>query len=259
MFATRYRLCAVSLLMRRCRGRDNHGPDHRTPGRHRAGAVSGYSSARPWRTVAALSVPSAVTYFIGRQSPPGKVIRLAVIIALIMTFLVGLALFPVLCENCRATRYHPYFLAADLGGVLAECLYRHTTWAHSGVVRRYGALDLERMLGSGLRVGAIVLLWIIGVKSVIAFAAIYMIAGLAHQRCLRLPGNANAANTFSETPRRRRKSGLTRAMRAVRLPDVAATVSARLDQAIMPAIVATNDLDTILLRHHCRGAGNYYD
>ncbi|MDQ1184131.1 lipopolysaccharide biosynthesis protein [Agrobacterium larrymoorei] len=195
--------------------------------------------------VAALGVPSAVTYFIGRQSPPGKVIRLAVVIALIMTFLVGLALFWYSARIAEQLDISRTFLLLIWAAFLPSALIAIRR-GHIQGLRRYGALDLERMLGSGLRVGAIVLLWIIGVKSVIAFAAIYMIAGLSASAVLRLPGNANAANTL------RRQSGniipeftsasfFSYAILSA-FGTIAATVSARLDQAIMPAIVATNDL-----------------
>jgi O-antigen/teichoic acid export membrane protein len=191
-------------------------------------------------SLAALGVPSAVTYFIGRQYPASKVIRLAVIISLIMTFFVGVGLFfysATVAEQLKTNRVLMLMIwAAFLPSALISIRRGHIQG-----LRRYGALDLERMLASGFRVAAIVLLWIIGVKSVIAFAAIYMIAGLGASAVLRLPAygltrpSGGTGQAFTGT------SFLSYAMLSA-FGTIAAAMSARLDQAIMPAIVAANDL-----------------
>lgn len=195
--------------------------------------------------VAALGVPSAVTYFIGRQYPPGKVIRLAVIVALIMTFLVGSSLFLYSARVAEQLDTNRIFLLLIWAAFLPSALIAIRR-GHIQGLRRYGALDLERMLASGFRVGAIVLLWIIGVKSVIAFATVYMIAGLGASAVLRLPRNPDASNTLRRgsgniIPEFTGVSFFSYAILSA-FGAIAATVSARLDQAIMPAIVATNDL-----------------
>ncbi|WP_321382459.1 oligosaccharide flippase family protein [Rhizobium sp.] len=193
-------------------------------------------------SLAALGVPSAVTYFIGRQYPADKVIRLAVIISLIMTFFVGVALFfysAKIAEQLNTNRGLMLMIwAAFLPSALISIRRGHIQG-----LRRYGALDLERMLASGFRVGAIVLLWIIGVKSVIAFAAIYMIAGLGASAVLRLPRGADALMRQSSGIGQgfTGRSFLSYAMLSA-FGTIAAAMSARLDQAIMPAIVAANDL-----------------
>lgn len=191
-------------------------------------------------SVAALGVPSAVTYFIGRQQSADKVIRLAVKIALIMTFLVGVALFFYSAKIAEQLNTNRVLMLIIWTAFLPSALIAIRR-GHIQGLRRYGALDLERMLGSGFRVGAIVLLWIIGVKSVIAFAAIYMIAGLCASAVLKLPSSKDAAQSSDAVPVFTGKSFLSYAMLSS-FGTIAAAMSARLDQAIMPAIVTANDL-----------------
>jgi O-antigen/teichoic acid export membrane protein len=193
-------------------------------------------------SVAVLGVPSAVTYFIGRQYPAGRVIRLAMIIALIMTFVVGIVLYfysAAIAEQLNTNRVLMLMIwAAFLPSALISIRRGHIQ-----ALRRYGALDLERVLASGFRVGAIVLFWILGVQSVIAFAAIYMIAGLGASAVLRLPRDADALmpQDGKRAPEFSGRSFLSYAMLSA-FGTIAAAMSARLDQAIMPAIVAANDL-----------------
>lgn len=196
-------------------------------------------------SVAALGVPSAVTYFIGRQYPAEKVIRLAAIMALVMTFFVGAALFFYSATIAEQLNTNRVFMLMIWAAFLPSALIAIRR-GHIQGMRRYGALDLERMLASAFRVGAIVLLWLIGVKSVIAFAAIYMIAGLGASAVLRLPrgGDASYALTrqsSSAAPEFTGASFLSYAMLSA-FGTIAAAMSARLDQAIMPAIVVANDL-----------------
>lgn len=190
-------------------------------------------------SLAALGVPSAVTYFIGRQQSAEKVIGLAVKIALVMTFFVGVALFFYSGKIAEQLNTNRVLMLIVWTAFLPSALIAIRR-GHIQGLRRYGALDLERMLGSGFRVGAIVLLWLIGVKSVIAFAAVYMIAGLCASAVLKLPSRTDTAQSgdgvaFSG------KSFLSYAMLSA-FGTITAAMSARLDQAIMPAIVTANDL-----------------
>lgn len=191
-------------------------------------------------SVAALGVPSAVTYFIGRQQSAENVIRLAVKIALIMTFFVGVALFFYSAKIAEQLNTNRVLMLIIWTAFLPSALIAIRR-GHIQGLRQYGALDLERMLGSVFRVGAIVVFWIIGVKSVIAFAAIYMIAGLCASAVLKLPPQKHGAQSGNVPPAFSGRSFLSYAMLSA-FGTIAAAMSARLDQAIMPAIVTANDL-----------------
>lgn len=191
--------------------------------------------------VAALGVPSAVTYFIGRGYKAGEVVRLSVVISLIMTSLVGAVLFfysSVVATQLDTDRLQMLMIwAAFLPSALISIRRGHIQG-----LRQYSALDLERLLASGFRVGVILILWIIGVQSVIAFAAAYMIAGLGASAVLRLPSKTINSTAQSEpAPRLERKSFLSYSMLSA-FGTIAATMSARLDQAIMTSIVAATEL-----------------
>lgn len=196
-------------------------------------------------SLAALGVPSAVTYFIGRQQPADRVIRLAVKIALIMTLLVGTGLFFYSAKVAEQLGTNRVFMLVIWAAFLPSALIAIRR-GHIQGLRRYSALDLERVLASGLRVAAIVALWIIGINSVMAFAATYMVTGLGASLVLRLPRGANTpaargnrSSTASEEFTGR--SFLSYATLSA-FGTIAAAMSARLDQAIMPAIVTANDL-----------------
>lgn len=197
--------------------------------------------------VAALGVPSAVTFFIGQRQQAGKVVDTAVKISLIMTLLVGIGLIlysgPV-AQQLKTDRLSILLIwAAFLPSAIVSIRRGHIQG-----LRRYGVLDLERTLAAGFRVGIILLLWIFGVKNVIVFAAAYMVAGLVASAVLRLPKGTEIAGATNKDEVDTAplsnftiKSFMSYSMLSA-FGTIAAAMSARLDQAIMPAVVSANDL-----------------
>lgn len=190
--------------------------------------------------VAAVGVPSAVTYFISRGYSVRKVLSVAIKVALTMTLLVGTAL--VVYSGPIAAQLH-----TDRGLMLLIW----TAFLPSAIIsirrghiqglRRYGALDLERMIGAGVRVAMLLVLWLIGVRSVIVFAGAYMLAGLSASSVLRLPRRSDGGDIPPTRSGLTGKSFLSYSMLSA-FGTIAATMSARLDQAIMPAVVAASEL-----------------
>ena len=185
--------------------------------------------------IAALGVPSAVTYFIGQGTAPVWVSKLAVRISALVTLLVSVGL--LLYSDPVAAQ-----LGVDRGLILLIWIaflpsaFVSIRRAHLQGLRRYATLDLERSLGAALRVGVIVLLWLAGVQSVIIVAAAYMIAGLTASVVLRLPADRSNEDSLAN-PRILSGRTFLRYSLLSSFGTIAAAMSARLDQALMPAIV----------------------
>lgn len=190
--------------------------------------------------VAALGVPSAVTYFIGKGVDPKRVSKIAIRISIVVTVIVftGLLLYSETVSlqlGIDRTEILCIWLA------LLPSAFVGIRRARLQGLRRYRQLDLERALGAIFRIAAIILLYVAGVSDVVVYAAAYMAAGLAASAVLRLPPS-EFKNEASIDRSKLQGAELLRYALLASLGTIAATMSSRLDQAIMPVIVPPAEL-----------------
>lgn len=190
--------------------------------------------------IAALGVPSAVTYYIGQRAATERVMKFANRMALAMTIIVGLGLLLYSSPVARQIGLDRGLILLIWIAFLPSVLIAIRR-AHLQGLRRYKALDLERLLAAAFRVGVVLLLWLAGVNSVIIVAAAYMLAGLGASVILRLPSDSDGGGSPVATSP---LSGRTFASYSLlsSFGTIAAAMSARLDQAIMPAVVSAVEL-----------------
>lgn len=189
--------------------------------------------------IAAIGVPSAVTYFIAQQRPTKKVIDLGLRIAFIMTILVGVFLVAY-SRQVAATLAISRIEMLIIWSAFIPSAIVAVRRAHLQGTKSYQTLDLERVLMTALRVGAIVVLWLLGIRSVLVYAAGYMLAGLAASLILITPPQAVVTTaTIKETLSAKT---FVRFSLLSSFGSIASAMSSRLDQAIMPAIVDVKQL-----------------
>lgn len=190
--------------------------------------------------IAALGVPSAVTYFIGGGRDPRRVTQIAVRISILMTLIVAAGLY--LYSGTVARQ-----IGVDRGLMLLVWLaflpsaFISIRRAHLQGLRNYRALDLERVIASGLRFGQIVLLCLAGISDVRIYAVAYMAAGLTASCVLRVPKRAGLPWP-TDYKVAMRAGEIARYALLASFGTIASAMSSRLDQAIMPAVVPVVEL-----------------
>ncbi|QSR16204.1 oligosaccharide flippase family protein [Novosphingobium sp. KA1] len=189
--------------------------------------------------VAAVGVPSAVTYYIARSGPAEQIIRSALKIAAVMTLLVGAILIAYSARLAGEIGINRITMLAIWALFLPNALISIRR-AHVQGLRQYFTLDLERVLIAGVRVVIIIGLWLAGVQSVTIFASAYMLPGLCAALMLRLPRNEKTTEpkeVITFTSQAFLKYSLLSSFGTI-----ANAMSARLDQALMPAVVPVAEL-----------------
>ncbi len=128
------------------------------------------------------------------SNPADKVLRWAVIIALIMTVIVGTGVF-FYSTPIAAQLDTNRILILMIWSAFLPSAFIAIRRGHIQGLRRYGLLDLERMLRPP---SVSVPLSSLGYRReiVIAFAAVYMIAGQSASAMLRLPRDAASSREF---------------------------------------------------------------
>ncbi|MGF7160100.1 O-antigen/teichoic acid export membrane protein [Rhodoligotrophos appendicifer] len=191
--------------------------------------------------IAALGVPSAVTFFIGRGVQAGRVSEIAVRISALLTLFVAVGLF-----------FYSYTVAQQIGVdrnlmllvwlAFLPSAFISISRARLQGIRRYGVLDLERVLASVLRVGLIAILWAGAVSNVFIYSAVYMASGLIASSVLLFSTQVRAKSVAHSREVELPASEMARYALFASFGTVATAVSARLDQAIMPAAVSPIEL-----------------
>jgi O-antigen/teichoic acid export membrane protein len=189
--------------------------------------------------VAALGVPSAVTFFIGRKVSPALVIKCAAAISALTTTVVAFGLLFYAKPVAQQVHVNRLFMLIVWLAFLPSS-FLAIRRAHIQGLRAYRSLDVERFLGSFLRVLFIAVLWIVGSRNVVLYAASYMAAGLLSAFALRLPKVETMphAEERAMMPTRQFASYALLAS----FGTIANAMNARLDQAIMPAVVTATEL-----------------
>lgn len=184
--------------------------------------------------IASIGVPSAVTYFIAQKACNQRILIIASKLATISTLMVAICLI-----------LYSYQVSSQLSLRQTSVLLIWSAFIPSAYIsirrsqiqghRLYSILDAERFLAAFLRVGIIFILWLLGVTSVILFAAAYMFAGLLASSSLFYSKNPISENgIINGYPSR--KTFVSYSLLAS-LGTIAAAANARLDQAIMPAVI----------------------
>jgi O-antigen/teichoic acid export membrane protein len=189
--------------------------------------------------VGALGVPSAVTYYIGQGADTKRVLRFGVATVVGMTVLVCFGLILYSGQISRQLNISRLVILLVWTAFIPSAIISIRR-SHLQGMRKYSRLDLERLLGALFRVGAMLILWLTGVRSVAIFATAYMLAGLGASCCLKLP-----RELYAENPVPRASLSGVAFMRYSLLASfgtIAAAMSARLDQALMPAVVSAAEL-----------------
>jgi O-antigen/teichoic acid export membrane protein len=190
--------------------------------------------------IAALGVPSAVTYFVGRGHDSRRVRNQAIQISTMMTVVVAAVLL-----------FYSRKVAESIGVSRGVILLLWTAFVPSAYVsirrsllqgqRLYSRIDLERTLISVFRAGSILLLFIVGSRSVAAYSAAFMIAGLAASGALLVPSTKGGMQS-NEKVGVLKRSDLLRFALFSSFGTIATAMNSRLDQAIMPAAVPAVEL-----------------
>lgn len=190
--------------------------------------------------VAALGVPSAVTYFVGRGHDSAQVRRHAAVVSSIMTVAVAIALL-----------FYSSKVSISLSVPRSMILLVWTAFLPSAFIsirrsfvqgkRLYSKIDLERTLISVLRTGSILLLWLIGVRGVAAYTTVFMLGGLLASGVLWAPSTRSGAASDAQVKDLKRTQLLRFALFSS-FGTIATAMNSRLDQAIMPAAVTALDL-----------------
>ncbi|MEG8058417.1 oligosaccharide flippase family protein [Sphingomonas sp. 22L2VL55-3] len=190
--------------------------------------------------IAAIGVPSAVTYFIGRNFSPRQTTRLGIRISFVTTVLVGLFLIFYSGRVSHQMNVDRISMLLIWTAFLPSALI--SIWrARLQGFRNYVTLDLERFLGAAFRVLIIIVLWLIGTRSVVVFAAAYMVAGLAASVVLVRPSILIKLPSETEPLQLTAKRFVNYSLLSS-FGTIAAAMSARLDQAIMPVVVSSTEL-----------------
>lgn len=192
-------------------------------------------------SVAAVGLPAALTVFVARGMPP----RLAVRLALPLAAVVATCAFAALCvwSVVVSERYGISLVAL----IACQCfLFAGVTLnLVRGVVAgegRWRRLDIERVSTAVVRLLVIGALVLLGASWAPAFALGVLVAGSAVGLLVLLPGSTRSAGAVFVDDTR--EAG--RRMRAFAYRGwpgaVAAGANARLDQAVLPALVASEVL-----------------
>lgn len=181
--------------------------------------------------IAALGVPSAVTYFVGRSYNIRHVVKIASLLASGMTLIVALLL--VAYGGTIASRLQvdllPLFL---IWSAFLPSAFISIRRAVLQGLRTYKPIDYERVAAAFLRVIGVVALYILGSRSVVSFAAWYMMSGLIASFAFIKIEKTNARELVSP-----RWGEIFRYSLMASFGTIAVVISGRLDQAILPAAV----------------------
>lgn len=188
--------------------------------------------------IASLGVPAAVTYFVGRGYSTMWVVKRAIVMVSITTLVVGVALFFYSPHVAGSLNLSHLALLGVWAAFIPSAFIAVQRSKIQGL-RNYLPIDQERLISSALRVGMIVSLWTLEVKSVFLYAAAYMISGLLASTILYL---GDKGEHRASTAKPEENWSIERYAVFASFGTIAMAMSARLDQAILPSIVRPAEL-----------------
>jgi O-antigen/teichoic acid export membrane protein len=191
--------------------------------------------------VAALGIPSAVTYFVGRGYESKAVRANATKISTIMTVSVALVLFFYSAKVSHQLTIPRFAILLIWCAFLPSAIISIRRSFLQGK-RQFSRIDLERTLISTFRVAMIILLWLVGVKYVGAYAVAYMVAGLTASAVLWLPFKKAGDLPHDAKTQKLKRWELLRFALFSSFGTIATAMNSRLDQALMPAVVPAVEL-----------------
>lgn len=188
--------------------------------------------------VAALGLPSAVTYFVGRAYSVTSVAKFSYQLAAITTTAVTIPLVWYSGVISQSTGISRWTILLIWSAFIPSAFIAVRRACFQGLLD-YKTIDFERFASTLLRLLLIVMLTLLAVGLASAFAAAFMISGLlASLVLLRKP---KYPRNYAEqaTPK---FAAILRFSSMVSFGTIAAAMNSRLDQALMPSAVSTSEL-----------------
>jgi O-antigen/teichoic acid export membrane protein len=191
-------------------------------------------------SVAALGVPSAVAYFIGRGYNEKHVLKSAFKVSALITAVAAIILLYYSQRISHQTGIHRGIV------ILLWCTFLPSAFVaiRRGQLqgrRTYGGIDRERMLQSVLRIIFIPAIFWAGITSAVMYTTVHMAAVLLASLGLYFT-RSTQASIPGDPERGLERWELPRYALLLSLGAIASTMNARFDQAVMPAVVSPIEL-----------------
>lgn len=188
---------------------------------------------------AAIGVPAAITFFVGRGHPTRRTRRAGFPIILLSSTFVYLCLLLYSAEIARVAHVPQIAVALIWLSVFPGALLALRRSAWQGL-RRFAPLDLERAAAGFTRFGLIALLFLAGITIAPLYVVVYITAGLSASAFLfkRLPNR----NSTAERPPLLTRGMVLRYSLLASIGTIMATLNNRLDQAVLPSAIGAMEL-----------------
>lgn len=188
---------------------------------------------------AAIGIPAAITFFIGRGHSVRATQKAALPIILISTTAVYIALLLYSAEIARVTNVPQFLICLIWLSIIPGALLssRRSVWQG---LRQFGPIDIERATAGASRFALIAFLFVLGVSSTPMYVVIYVAAGLLASGFLfrRLPDRTGSF----ERPRTLKVTNILRYSLLASIGTIMATLNNRLDQAVLPSAIGAREL-----------------
>lgn len=188
---------------------------------------------------AAIGVPAAITFFIGRGHPTRRTRRAGIPLVLLSTTLVYGCLLLYAPEIAKVAKLPPEFVALIWLSIFPGALLGIRRAAWQGL-RKFSPLDLERAAGGFARFFLIAALFLLGVTLTPLYILVYVAAGLAASAFLfkKMPNRGPQENR----PPLLSRGMVLRYSLLASLGTIMATLNNRLDQAVLPSAIGATEL-----------------
>lgn len=185
--------------------------------------------------IAALGIPSATIYFVGKKYSVRSITSIARLISAGTTSLVAIALLVYATTVSNKIGVNLLELLIIWAAFLPSAFIATRRATLQGLLS-YRYIDAERALGAIFRVLVVVALWGSGTSSAVAFAVGYMTAGLIASSVLYLPRYQTKMGAHIQS-----RKFFNYALKSS-FGTIAVVISGRLDQALLPAAVGSVEL-----------------
>jgi len=188
---------------------------------------------------AAIGVPAAITFFVGRGHPVRTTQKSALPIILVSTAAVYLGLLLYSGEISRVAHVPQFWVCLIWLSLIPGALLSSRRSAWQGL-RQFGPIDVERATAGASRFALIAFLFVLGASSTPMYVVVYIAAGLLASGFLfrKLPIGTGSF----ERPRALKTTNILRYSLLASIGTIMATLNNRLDQAVLPSAIGAKEL-----------------